>query len=222
MSDNYMQGLLFDNAEHTQPDENSSVSADAKLTKLRDAVKKCRKCRLAATRKNVVVGEGNSRAKIVVIGEAPGADEDASGRPFVGRSGQLLTKILHAVNFEREEVYICNILKCRPPGNRNPLEDETGFCMPWLLQQLQIIKPEIILILGKVAANTILENSLAMGTMRGKLIEWKGFDCFVTYHPAALLRNPNWKRACWEDLQMMMHHYNKLIGMKTNHDKGIA
>jgi len=218
-----MEGLLFDPVVSTPSgSEHPSASAAEQLAELQKAAMACRKCRLAETRRNVVVGEGSPLAKIVVIGEAPGAEEDASGRPFVGRSGQLLTKILQAVHFEREEVYICNILKCRPPGNRNPLEDEIGFCRPWLQQQLQILKPKIILILGKVAANTILENNLSMGMMRGKLIEWKGFDCFVTYHPAALLRNPNRKRACWEDVQMMEHHYKKTGGKETLHDKDIA
>jgi len=214
-----MQGSLFDQEENTPTSENNSVSSAEELAQLQAAARECRKCRLASTRHSVVVGEGNPFADIVVIGEAPGAEEDASGRPFVGRSGQLLGKILQAVHFEREEVYICNILKCRPPGNRNPLEDEIECCMPWLLRQLQIIKPKIVLILGKVAANTILANKLPMGIMRGKLIRWKEFDCFVTYHPAALLRNPNWKRACWEDVQLMRRHYEKLSGMETLHEK---
>lgn len=211
-----MQELSFDGKGSTP------VSTKESLAKLGDMAKECCKCELAATRKSVVVGEGSPLAEIVVIGEAPGAEEDASGRPFVGRSGQLLTKMLQAVHIEREDVYICNILKCRPPGNRNPLADEIKLCIPWLLQQLEIIHPKIILILGKVAANTILENTLAMGTMRGKLIRWKEFDCFVTYHPAALLRNPNWKRACWEDLQMMEQHFNNLSEKETLHDKDMA
>jgi DNA polymerase len=219
MNDSFMQGSLFDQEENTPTSENNSVSSAEELAQLQAAARECRKCRLASTRHSVVVGEGNPFADIVVIGEAPGAEEDASGRPFVGRSGQLLGKILQAVHFEREEVYICNILKCRPPGNRNPLEDEIECCMPWLLRQLQIIKPKIVLILGKVAANTILANKLPMGIMRGKLIRWKEFDCFVTYHPAALLRNPNWKRACWEDVQLMRRHYEKLSGMETLHEK---
>jgi DNA polymerase len=167
---------------------------------------------LAQPRLNVVFGEGNPSAQLAVIGEAPGAEEDASGRPFVGRSGQLLDKILQAAGFARQEVYICNILKCRPPGNRNPLKDEIVSCMPWLLGQLQIVKPKVILILGKVAANTIFENQLSLGSMRGKVIRWKEYDCFITYHPAALLRNPDWKRGCWEDIQLMMRHYDNLCG----------
>ena len=185
------------------------------LTLLFETAKGCRKCQLAETRKNFVFGEGNAQAELVVIGEAPGAEEDASGRPFVGRSGQLLNKILQAAGFSREEVYICNILKCRPPGNRNPLQGEIDCCMPWLLGQLQIVKPKVILILGKVAANTIFENKLPLGAMRGKVITWKEFDCFITYHPAALLRNPEWKRGCWEDIQLMMGHYEKLRAKKS-------
>jgi uracil-DNA glycosylase family 4 len=185
------------------------------LSLLFETARACRQCRLAETRLNFVFGEGNPAADLVVIGEAPGAEEDASGRPFVGRSGQLLDKILLAAGFLRQEVYICNILKCRPPGNRNPLQDEIKYCMPWLLEQLQLVKPKIILILGKVAANTIFENQLSLGSMRGKVARWKEYDCFITYHPAALLRNPEWKRGCWEDIQLMMRHYDKLCGNIT-------
>ena len=201
-----MQGFLFDKPEQSTPSK-GSASKSEELALLFDTAKTCRRCMLAGSRLNFVFGEGNPLAHLVVIGEAPGAEEDASGKPFVGRSGQLLDKILLAASFRREEVYICNILKCRPPGNRNPLNDEIANCMPWLLQQLRIIKPKVILMLGKVAANTILGNTLSLGTMRGKLIQWKGYDCFITYHPAALLRNPNWKKGCWEDIQVMMRHY---------------
>ncbi len=198
-----MQGYIFEADKQAKHPEKSS----AELSLLFDTAKVCRKCTLAGSRLNFVFGEGYPSADLVVIGEAPGAEEDASGRPFVGRSGQLLDKILLAGGFRRKEVYICNILKCRPPGNRNPLNDEITSCMPWLLQQLQIIKPKVILMLGKVAANTILDNTASLGSMRGKLIQWRGYDCFITYHPAALLRNPNWKRGCWEDIQVMMRHY---------------
>jgi len=131
-------------------------------------VAECRKCRLADTRKSVVFGEGNPEANLMVIGEAPGADEDASGRPFVGRSGQLLTKILQAVEFSREEVFIANIVKCRPPENRNPLQDEITCCTPWLEKQLEIISPKVILLLGKVAANTIFSNQTALKGNEGQ------------------------------------------------------
>ncbi len=183
------------------------ASSSPQLALLFETARNCRKCQLAETRLNVVFGEGNPAANLAVIGEAPGAEEDASGRPFVGRSGQLLDKILQAAGFSRQEVYICNILKCRPPGNRNPLQDEIENCMPLLLGQLQIVKPKVILLLGKVAANTIFENKLSLGSMRGRIMKWKEYDCFITYHPAALLRNPDWKKGCWDDIQLMMRHY---------------
>ena len=190
-------------------------ASSSSLALLFETARGCRKCRLADSRRNFVFGEGNPSATLAVIGEAPGAEEDASGRPFVGRSGQLLDKILKAAGFLREEVYICNILKCRPPGNRNPLEDEIVSCMPWLLGQLGVVKPKVILILGKVAANTILENKSSLGSMRGKVTRWREYDCFITYHPAALLRNPEWKRGCWEDIQLMMRHYETLCGNRS-------
>ncbi len=193
----------------------ASSSSLKELMLLCETARECRQCQLAETRKNFVFGEGNAQAELLVIGEAPGAEEDASGRPFVGRSGQLLDKILQAAGFCRQEVYICNILKCRPPGNRNPLQGEIESCMPWLLGQLQIVKPKVILILGKVAANTLFDNKLPLGAMRGKVTRWKEFDCFITYHPAALLRNPEWKKGCWEDIQLMMGHYKKLCGTKS-------
>ena len=202
-----MQGFLFDDEQQVAPAKKNPATASAELARLFDTAKSCQKCTIAGSRLNLVFGEGNPIANLVVIGEAPGAEEDASGRPFVGKSGQLLDKILQAAGLSRGEVYICNILKCRPPGNRNPLSDEITSCMPWLLQQLHIIQPKVILMLGKVAANTILDNTLSLGNMRGKLIQWRGYDCFITYHPAALLRNPNWKRGCWEDIQAMMRHY---------------
>jgi len=213
-----MQGLLFDDQQPIAPREKNPVAATADLAQLFERAKSCHQCSLAGSRLNFVFGEGDPAAHLVVIGEAPGAEEDASGRPFVGRSGQLLDKILLAAGFQREEVYICNILKCRPPGNRNPLSDEILSCMPWLLQQLQIVKPKVILMLGKVAANTILDNTLSLGSMRGKLIRWKGYDCFITYHPAALLRNPNWKRGCWEDIQAMMRHYASISGQEPERE----
>jgi len=207
-----MQGLLFQENE-LQSEAAGEEKTPSALHSLYERSRTCTKCRLASTRTNFVFGEGNPDARLVVIGEAPGADEDALGRPFVGRSGQLLDKILQAVQFRREEVFICNIIKCRPPPNRNPLQDEIACCMPWLLDQLDLINPSMLLLLGKVAANTILQNTLSLGAMRGKIIRWKQFDCVVTYHPAALLRNPNWKRGCWEDVQIMRHHYEMLQGV---------
>ncbi|RXK84954.1 uracil-DNA glycosylase [Chlorobaculum sp. 24CR] len=201
------QESLFDPVPEA-PDRQKSPAEG--LGDLRRMSLECRQCRLAETRNSVVFGEGNPEARLFVIGEAPGAEEDAQGRPFVGRSGQLLDKILLAIGFERKDVYIGNIIKCRPPQNRNPLADEIDCCKPWLMQQLEIINPKVLLLLGRVAANTMLANTQSMGSMRGKLIGWNGFDCFVTYHPAALLRNPNWKRLCWEDVQLLRAHYDKV------------
>ena len=216
-----MQGLLFNDDEVRTAAEKQNRSSSEELHHLFTTAKECHNCTLGSTRINFVFGEGNPSAELVVIGEAPGAEEDASGRPFVGRSGQLLDKILLAAGFSREEVYICNIIKCRPPANRNPLQNEIKECMPILLRQLRIIKPRIILILGKVAANTIFDNNLSLGAMRGKVQKWQKYDCFITYHPAALLRNPHWKRGCWEDIQMMMHHYARECGKETLHENRI-
>ncbi|KER10624.1 MAG: DNA polymerase [[Candidatus Thermochlorobacteriaceae] bacterium GBChlB] len=182
------------------------------LKELFEATKDCQKCKLGKTRKNYVFGEGTEQAKLVVVGEAPGADEDETGRPFVGRSGELLNKILSSVKFERSDVYICNIVKSRPPQNRNPEPDEIEACLPYLLRQIELIRPKMILALGKVAANTLLENNLSMTAMRGKVHRWKSIDVVATYHPAALLRNPNWKKLCWEDVQMMRRHYDEKYG----------
>ena len=206
-----MQESLFEATETRQEPQSQEAAATGELDSLRPTILECRKCRLATTRRSVVFGEGDPHAGLMVIGEAPGADEDAQGRPFVGRSGQLLDKILLSVGFERGDVYIANIIKCRPPENRNPMPDEVEFCKPWLMKQIEIIKPKILLLLGRVAANTILENNLSMSAMRGRIIRWKEYDCVVTYHPAALLRNPNWKRPCWEDMKMLRAHYDKLF-----------
>ncbi len=206
-----MQGSLFEN-DSSASTQKESPAKFRDLNDLYEQSKNCTRCRLAATRTNFVFGEGNPEAQIVVIGEAPGAEEDAQGRPFVGRSGKLLDKILEAIGFSRDDVFICNIIKCRPPENRNPLSDEIECCMPWLKTQLQLIKPKILLLLGRVAANTVLDNKQSMGNLRGKIIRWSGYDVIVTYHPAALLRNPNWKRHCWEDVKMLRSHYDTLQG----------
>lgn len=171
---------------------------------------KCQKCRLGATRTNFVFGVGNPDPDIVLIGEAPGADEDAKGEPFVGRAGQLLNKILNSVGFEREEVYICNIIKCRPPGNRNPMPDEIENCEPYLKHQLKILKPKLILCLGKFAAETLLKTKIPLNKFRGKVHYYNGIKTMVTFHPAALLRNPQWKRPTWEDMQAFKAMYEEL------------
>lgn len=167
----------------------------------------CMNCALGATRTNFVFGTGNPNADIMVIGEAPGADEDAQGKPFVGAAGQLLTKILAAIGIEREDVFIANIIKCRPPNNRRPEKSETEQCEPYLMKQIELVQPKFILAVGLTAANTLLKSENKMGDIRGKVIDFHGITMIVTYHPAALLRNPSWKQATWDDVQLLQKLY---------------
>ncbi|OGP68818.1 MAG: uracil-DNA glycosylase [Deltaproteobacteria bacterium RBG_16_44_11] len=167
-------------------------------------MKACQLCPLGKTRKNLVFGEGNPYAQIVFVGEAPGADEDEQGQPFVGRAGQLLTKIIEAMGLMRKDVYICNILKCRPPGNRNPLPNEIELCEPFLKNQLQIISPRVICTLGKFAAQTLLKTETPITALRGRFQSYEGIKLMPTYHPAYLLRNPSAKKFVWEDVKMIM------------------
>lgn len=179
------------------------------LEQLKGLICDCHNCQLGDTRRNFVFGTGNPDADLVVIGEAPGADEDEQGAPFVGRAGQLLTKILESVNFSREEVFICNIIKCRPPGNRRPLVPEVDACEPYLKKQIELIKPKFILALGLTAVDTLLKKKHAMASTRGQLMDYHGIQMLVTYHPAALLRNPEWKRSVWEDVKMLRKLYDE-------------
>jgi DNA polymerase len=176
-----------------------------KLTSLDDVagvVATCRRCPLYATAKNPVPGDGNPDADMMFVGEAPGANEDEQGKPFVGQAGQLLTKIIEAIKLRREDVYIVNVLKHRPPGNRNPLPDEVVACSPYLVRQIELVKPKVIVALGTFAAQTLLETKLGIGKLRGQIHRYYGVPLVVTYHPAALLRNPSWKRPTWEDVQL--------------------
>lgn len=184
------------------------------LDELNSKINTCLKCGLGRTRTHFVFGVGNPKADIVVIGEAPGADEDAQGEPFVGRAGQLLNKILEATGFQREEVFICNILKCRPPGNRNPAPDEVELCRPYLEKQLKLVNPKLILLLGKVASESLLKTKEPLNKLRGKIHDYKGWKVMITFHPAALLRNPNWKRPAWEDMQQFRTLYEEITGKK--------
>lgn len=184
------------------------------LTEFREVIKDCQKCSLAKTRNHLVFGVGDSRANVMLIGEAPGRDEDIQGEPFVGKAGQLLDKILAAIDFRREEVYIGNVLKCRPPGNRDPLPEEIVFCMPHLLRQIEIIQPKIILVLGRIAAQTLLKTKSSLSHLRGGIHDFQGIPLIVTFHPAALLRNPQWKRPTWEDVQKLRQLYDELVGDK--------
>ncbi len=172
-------------------------------------IKNCQKCGLGSTRTKFVFGVGAKDAKLILIGEAPGRDEDLKGEPFVGRAGQLLTKILKAINLNRDEVYIANILKCRPPNNRDPLESEIEMCLLYLNKQLELIKPKIILCLGRVAANCLLQVKMNMKELRGKVYNYRDIKLLVTYHPAALLRNPQLKKPTWEDVQFVRKLYDE-------------
>ncbi|HEX7595734.1 MAG TPA: uracil-DNA glycosylase [Gemmatimonadaceae bacterium] len=165
-------------------------------------VAKCKRCSLYKTATNPVPGEGNQKAELVCVGEAPGAKEDETGRPFVGQAGQLLTKILAAIELTREQVFICNVLKHRPPGNRNPLPEEVEACSPYLIRQLELIKPKVIIAFGTFAAQTLLNTKTPLGQLRGLIHQYHGIPLVVTYHPAALLRNPAWKRPTWEDVKL--------------------
>jgi DNA polymerase len=164
----------------------------------------CRRCRLAEGRTNIVFGSGDPQARLVFVGEGPGYEEDRQGRPFVGAAGQLLTKIIAAIKMTRSQVYICNIVKCRPPKNRNPMPDEIAACSPFLKRQLAAIKPDVICALGGFAAQTLLETSTPISKLRGIFHDYMGIKVMPTYHPAFLLRNPDKKRNVWEDMKMIM------------------
>ncbi len=164
----------------------------------------CRRCKLSERRKNIVFGAGNPNARLVFVGEGPGHEEDKRGEPFVGAAGRLLTKIIEAMSFTREQVYICNIIKCRPPGNRNPMPDEIKACSPFLRRQISSIKPDFICALGTFAAQTLLETSVPISKLKGCFHDYIGIKVLPTYHPAYLLRNPGKKRDVWEDMQKLM------------------
>jgi uracil-DNA glycosylase family 4 len=172
------------------------------LEEIAAKVQKCTRCPLYETATNGVPGEGDPRAKLVCVGEAPGAKEDETGRPFVGQAGQLLTKILAAIEMTREQVFIVNVLKHRPPGNRNPRPEEVEACSPYLIRQLELIKPRVIVAFGTFAAQTLLQTKTPLGQLRGLVHRYHGIPLIVTYHPAALLRNPAWKRPTWEDVKL--------------------
>ena len=180
----------------------SAIDKLASLGEIAEKVRKCTRCSLYATATNAVPGEGDPKADLVCVGEAPGAKEDETGRPFVGQAGQLLTKILAAIDLTREQVFICNVLKHRPPGNRNPLPEEVEACSPYLIRQLELIKPKVIVAFGTFAAQTLLQTKTPLGQLRGLVHRYHGIPLIVTYHPAALLRNPAWKRPTWQDVKL--------------------
>ncbi len=174
------------------------------LEDVRKELGDCKRCKLHRGRKTIVFGEGNEKATLMLIGEGPGYDEDVQGRPFVGKAGQLLTKILQSINLPREEVYIANIIKCRPPQNRNPEPDEIQSCSPFLMKQISVIQPKIICALGTFSAQTLLKTETKITALRGKLFDLEGIKVMPTYHPAFLLRNPDKKREVWEDMKKIV------------------
>ncbi len=204
-SDKYAAGLSWRKVERVKKNTQINVkNNEADLGKICTDMSGCQLCGLGKTRHNLVFGAGNAQAKVVFVGEAPGADEDEQGMPFVGRAGQLLTKIIEAMGLSRKDVYICNILKCRPPQNRNPLPEEITACEPFLKQQLKSISPRIICALGTFAAKTLLKTEVPISVLRGRFHSYEGIKLMPTYHPAYLLRNPSAKKIVWEDVQLIM------------------
>lgn len=192
-------------AKNLVSDPGAVISEDAGIEELRKQVLKCELCpELAKTRNKVVFGSGNIHAKLVFVGEAPGADEDRQGLPFVGRAGQLLTKIIEAMGMTRDQVFICNVLKCRPPNNRPPAPGEVVHCRPYLKRQLEIIKPKVIVALGNHAVKALLQTEQGISGLRGTFRDYEGIPMMCTYHPAYLLRSPGEKRKVWKDMKQVM------------------
>ncbi len=199
-----LRGLVVGTSNGTLFEQNP-YHGTRSLDALARIIADCTRCELYSTAKNAVPGEGNPDADFMVVGEAPGANEDESGQPFVGQAGGLLTKILAAIDLSREQVFITNVIKHRPPGNRNPQPDEVEACSPYLVRQIQMVKPKVILALGTFAAQTLLQTKTPIGKLRGAVHRYYGIPLIVTYHPAALLRNPAWKRPTWEDVKLARH-----------------
>jgi DNA polymerase len=196
-----------------------SVSSEQKIESLdqvRSELGECHRCQLGDKRTHLVFGNGNPEARIVFVGEAPGRDEDLQGEPFVGEAGQLLTRIIGAMGLKRSDVYICNVLKCRPPGNRNPEPVEIEACEPFLLRQIRAIKPAVVIALGTFAAQTLLKSREPISRLRGKLHDYHGIPLMPTFHPAFLLRNPERKRDVWSDVQQVMG----MLGLSPPQSKG--
>ena len=198
----YGNNLFIDAQTEINPVQNINS-----LESFCESICQCQKCPLGSTRINFVFGIGNPHADIVFVGEAPGEKEDLKGEPFVGRAGKLLDKILAAIDLTREDIYICNVLKCRPPNNRDPLPSEVDLCEPYLKTQLSLINPKLIVALGRVSACTILKTKEPLKNIRNQIFQYEGIDLLVTYHPAALLRNPNLKNSVWEDFQLIRDKY---------------
>ncbi len=192
----------------------NKISGDT-LLKIREDLGECTRCKLHKARNKIVFGDGNPKAQLVFVGEGPGHDEDMQGLPFVGRAGKLLTQMIEAMGMQRKDVYICNVVKCRPPENRTPEKDEVSTCSPFLLRQLDAISPKVIVCLGSVAAQTLLETNRGISHFRGEWLEFRGRKLLATYHPAYLLRNPSAKSEVWKDLQKVM----AVLGLKVKKGK---
>ena len=202
-------------AAHFDPVQQEEMTPENALRAIREDLGDCTRCPLHRQgRKQIVFGVGNPRAEIMFVGEAPGADEDQQGEPFVGRAGQLLNNMISAMGIHRQDVYIANIIKCRPPGNRTPEREECDTCSPFLMRQIQVVKPRMIVALGAVAAKTLLGVNDAMVNLRGQIYDFRNTKLAVTYHPAYLLRDPRQKKEAWKDLQMVM----KYLGMSGTRD----
>ncbi|HYL91969.1 MAG TPA: uracil-DNA glycosylase [Alphaproteobacteria bacterium] len=186
------------------------------LHAIREDIGDCTRCRLHKGRTNIVFGVGNVNADLMFVGEGPGVDEDAQGEPFVGRAGQLLNNMISAMGLKREEVYIANVVKCRPPGNRTPEKDECDTCSPFLMKQIAVIQPKVIVALGAVAAKNLLAMNDSMASLRGRWYDFRGSKLAVTYHPAYLLRDPRQKKEAWKDLQMVMKYLGLTPPAKDN------
>jgi uracil-DNA glycosylase family 4 len=200
----YLKGMGITSlpASESIPEKEKETRSEVlTLTDVRKELGDCKRCKLHRTRRTIVFGEGNEKATLMFIGEGPGYDEDVQGRPFVGKAGQLLTKIIESIKLTREEVYIANIVKCRPPQNRNPEPDEIQSCNPFLMKQIHAIQPKIICALGTFAAQTLLKTATKISDLRGKIFDLEGIKVIPTYHPAFLLRNPERKREVWEDMK---------------------
>lgn len=191
------------------PSPPAAPIAKRPLDEIRRELGDCQRCKLCSGRNTIVFGSGNPRAELVFVGEGPGEDEDRQGVPFVGKAGQLLTKMIEAMKFTRDDVYICNVVKCRPPNNRNPEPDEIEACEPFLKAQLASLQPKVIVALGKFAAQTLLRDTTAITRLRGQWREYQGIPLMPTFHPAYLLRQPDEKRVAWMDLQEVMKRFGK-------------
>ncbi|MBD3226385.1 MAG: uracil-DNA glycosylase [Caldithrix sp.] len=195
------------NGTQAKPDTENWTPA---LTEFYESIKDCQKCGLGATRTNFVFGSGNANAKLMFIGEAPGRDEDLQGKPFVGKAGKLLDKMLKAIGRQRADVFIANMLKCRPPQNRDPQTQELAECEPYLLKQLDLIQPKLIVALGRVAGQSLLKESTSLSKMRGQIHTFRQIPLIVTYHPAALLRSPRYKQQAWQDWKTISSELKRL------------